>query len=125
MTRIHANQKMVGAARSPIRRLNEPEARADPSLRRESAVADRRYQFVAASSLLVWICESVGLRLFLFAARGGFGCSADARFSCPSGECVSPLASGFQRTGDVASRVMDLRQGGVNECCDAYKFEYS
>jgi hypothetical protein len=69
MTRIHANQKMVGAARSPIRRLNEPEARADPSLRRESAVADRRYQFVAATSLLVWICESVGLRLFLFAAR--------------------------------------------------------
>jgi hypothetical protein len=68
-SRIHANQKMVGAARSPIRRLNEPEARADPSLRRESAVADRRYQFVAASSLLVWICESVGLRLFLFAAR--------------------------------------------------------
>jgi hypothetical protein len=60
MTRIHANQKMVGAARSPIRRLNEPEARGDPNFRRESAVADRRYQFVAATFLLVWICESVG-----------------------------------------------------------------
>jgi hypothetical protein len=56
--------------------------------------------------------------------RGGFGCSADARFSCPSGECVSPLASGFQRAGYVASGVVGLRQGGVNECCDAYKNKY-
>jgi hypothetical protein len=57
--------------------------------------------------------------------RGGFGCSADARFSCPSGECVSPLASGFQRAGYVASGVVGLRQGGLNEYCDAYKIQYS
>ena len=57
--------------------------------------------------------------------RGGFGCSADARFSCPSGECVSPLASGFQPAGYVASGVVGLRQGGLNEYCDAYKIQYS
>jgi hypothetical protein len=42
MTRIHANRKKwVGAARSPIRRLNEPEARADPRFRRERAVSPK------------------------------------------------------------------------------------
>jgi hypothetical protein len=63
----------------------------------------------------------------MFVSRGGAGLVflADARFSCPSGECVSPLASGFQWSGDVASRIVGLRQGGVNECCDAYNFEYS
>jgi hypothetical protein len=33
------SKKMVGAARSPIRRLYELEARADPSLRRKRAVS--------------------------------------------------------------------------------------
>ena len=61
----------------------------------------------------------------VFVCRGGEGLVffADARFSCPSGECVSPLASAFQRAGDVASRIVHLVRRGVDrvgaDFCDA------